>query len=111
MRIRDTGIIIGEGQPGRRNLISDVCGVQVGHCTIDADRIHTGVTVILPCADVYEKKPLAAAQVINGFGKTAGLMQIEELGCIESPIALTNTLSVHAALEGLVNIRFRIIRM
>ena len=102
MDIRDYGIIIGEGTPGKSNLITDVEGVKVGHCTIDEGDIHTGVTVIVPCADVYEQKPVAACHVINGFGKTAGLVQIEELGCIESPIALTNTLSVHAGLEGLV---------
>ncbi len=102
MRSREAGIVIGEGIPGKRNLITDVKGVRVGHETIDEGNVHTGVTVVIPCEDVYRTKPLAAVHVINGFGKSAGLMQVEELGCIESPVALTNTLSVHAALEGLV---------
>lgn len=100
MRIRER-ILIGEGTCGTNNLITDVPGVRVGHCTIDEGNIHTGVTVVLPCENVYETKPFAAVHVINGFGKSAGLMQVEELGCIESPVALTNTLSIHAALEGL----------
>lgn len=102
MRIQDFGIYAGEGKPGKNNLITDVAGVRAGHCTIDEGNVHTGVTVVIPCENVYEKKPLAAVHVINGFGKTAGLMQVEELGNIESPIALTNTLSIHAGLEGLV---------
>jgi D-aminopeptidase len=100
MRIRDR-ILIDEGTIGTNNLITDVPGVRVGHCTLDEGNIHTGVTVVMPCENVYETKPLAAVHVINGFGKSAGLMQVEELGCIESPVALTNTLSIHAALEGL----------
>ena len=102
MRSREAGIVIGEGIPGKRNLITDVKGVRAGHETIDEGNVHTGVTVVIPCEDVYRTKPVAAVHVINGFGKSAGLMQVEELGCIESPVALTNTLSVHAALEGLV---------
>lgn len=102
MRITDFGIRAGEGFPGKNNLITDVAGVKAGHCTIDEGNVHTGVTVVIPCDNVYKTKPVAAVHVINGFGKTAGLMQAEELGNIESPIALTNTLSVHAGLEGLV---------
>lgn len=106
-RIREYGITIGEGTPGPYNLITDVKGAAVGHCTLDEGNIHTGVTVIMPCEKVFEKKPAAAVHVINGFGKTAGIMQVEELGCIESPIALTNTLSVPAALEGLTRYTLR----
>jgi D-aminopeptidase len=102
MRISDFKIRTGEGKPGKNNLITDVAGVRAGHCTIDEGNVHTGVTVVIPCGNVYETKPVAAVHVINGFGKTAGLMQVEELGNLESPIALTNTLSVHAGLEGLV---------
>ncbi|MBE6993481.1 MAG: P1 family peptidase [Ruminococcaceae bacterium] len=95
----DTG-----GVPGLRNLITDVPGVTVGHCTIDTDRCKTGVTVILPCQDnMFRRKLTAAAFVHNGFGKTAGIPQIDELGTLETPIALTNTLNVgkvHDAIVG-----------
>ena len=107
MRCRDYGIVIGEGRPGAKNLISDVKGVRVGHAAIHEGNVHTGVTAVIPCEDVYERKPAAAVHVINGFGKSAGLMQVEELGCIESPVVLTNTLSIHAALEGLVRYTLR----
>lgn len=63
----------------------------------------TGVTVIIPCDGfVYERKPLAAVYALNGFGKTQGTVQIEELGVLETPIALTNTLNVGKAADGLV---------
>jgi D-aminopeptidase len=75
--------------------IADVAGVTVGHCTLDADAIQTGVTVVRPHAgDVYREKVPAAVCVINGFGKSIGLVQIEELGVLETPIALTNTFGV-----------------
>lgn len=94
-RIRDYGIIIGNGTPGRRNKITDVPGVKVGHTTINTKRHKTGVTVILPCEDnPFLNKLTAAAYVHNGFGKTQGIPQIKELGTIETPIALTNTLNV-----------------
>ena len=102
MRVQEVFEQYGEGTRGEKNLITDVKGVKAGHVTLDDDTIHTGVTVVVPCDDIYHKKPVAAVHVINGFGKTAGLMQLEELGCIESPIALTNTLSVGQCLEGLV---------
>lgn len=86
---------IGKLKTGPLNAITDVAGVRVGHCTIDTDRHKTGVTVILPCEDdIFRSKMVAACHVLNGFGKTAGLMQIQELGTLESPIALTNTLNV-----------------
>ncbi|KAA0948450.1 P1 family peptidase [Sporosarcina sp. ANT_H38] len=91
---------------GQRNTITDVLGVKVGHVTLEqvlpnGDSVCTGVTAILPhSGNVFEQKVPAASFVLNGFGKTAGLIQIEELGVIESPIMLTNTFSVGAVLEG-----------
>ena len=94
---------IGRMEHGKHNLITDVPGVKVGHCTIDNDRHKTGVTVILPCEDdIFQNKMVAACHVLNGFGKTAGLMQIQELGTLESPIALTNTLNVGLVHDALV---------
>lgn len=103
-RLRDYGIVIGEMAPGRRNKITDVPGVRVGHKTLEEEPgIHTGVTVIIPAEDnVFWKKCPAAAYVHNGFGKTCGLLQIEELGTLETPIALTNTLNVGLVADGLV---------
>ena len=91
---------------GKWNRITDVPGVKVGHITLDeqlpdGDYICTGVTAILPhSGNIFEHKVPAASFVLNGFGKTVGLIQIEELGVIESPIMLTNTFSVGAVLEG-----------
>ena len=88
---------------GRRNSISDVDGVTVGHCTIDTPRHKTGVTVVMPCRDdVFLNKMVCACHVLNGFGKSAGLMQNQELGTLESPIALTNTLNVGLVHDALV---------
>ena len=90
VRASDLGITIGSLPRGRRNLISDVPGVRVGHTTIDRGEYQTGVTVILPPAEnPFVHKMTAAAQVINGFGKTLGLVQLDELGTLETPIALT----------------------
>jgi len=94
---------VGRMEKGGRNAITDVPGVRVGHCTVDNARHKTGVTVILPCEDdIYQQKMVAACHVLNGFGKTAGLMQIEELGTLETPIALTNTLNVGLAHDAMV---------
>ncbi len=74
-----------------------MAGVTVGHCTLSEGAIQTGVTVIRPHAgDLYHDRVPAAAAVLNGFGKSIGLMQLEELGLIETPIALTNTFGVPA---------------
>lgn len=104
MRIADYGVQVGSLPRGARNKITDVPGVRVGHATIHDERHHTGVTVILPCADnMFKSKLTAASFVLNGFGKTQGLVQIDELGTLETPIALTNTLNVgkvHDALVG-----------
>lgn len=103
-RARERGIIIGEMPAGPRNLITDVPGITVGHVTIAEGSHNTGVTVIMPCQDnPFTSKLTAAGHVLNGFGKTAGLMQLDELGTIETPIALTNTLNVglvHNAMVG-----------
>ena len=94
-RIRDYGIAVGHLKTGPRNKITDVAGVRVGHCTLTDPNHRTGVTVIEPCTDnIFSRKMIAACHVINGFGKSAGLVQISELGTLESPIALTNTLNV-----------------
>ena len=93
----------GELPHGRRNSIADVSGVTVGHATVDRGDVHTGVTVVVPCeGPVIARRPVAAAHVLNGFGKTCGLVQVGELGCIETPIALTNTLCVGRVADGLV---------
>ncbi len=88
---------------GQRNSITDVPGVRVGHYTVDTPRHKTGVTVVLPCEDdIFRSKMVAACHVLNGFGKTAGLMQIQELGTLETPIALTNTLNVGLVHDAMV---------
>ena len=102
-RIRDYGITIGSLPPGKKNAITDISGVTVGHCTIDTPRHKTGVTVILPSPEnIFQNKLPASAYVLNGFGKTAGLLQVQELGTLESPIALTNTLNVGLVQDALV---------
>ncbi|EAY70361.1 L-aminopeptidase/D-esterase [Burkholderia dolosa AU0158] len=82
---------------GPRGTIADVPGVTVGHCTLDAGDVQTGVTVVKPHpGDLYRSKVPAGAAVINGFGKSVGLVQVDELGTLETPIALTNTFGVAA---------------
>src|SRR5687768_2825473 len=103
-RARDLGIAPGAGKTGPGNAITDVAGVLVGHATISTgDRVRTGVTTVLPHGgNLFREKVPGAVFVGNAFGKLAGSTQVEELGTIETPIALTNTLSVGAAMEGLV---------
>ncbi len=102
-RIRDLGVVIGSMPTGSRNTITDVPGVTVGHCTVDTDTHKTGVTVILPVQDnIFLNKCVAASCALNGFGKTLGLMQIDELGTLETPIAITNTLNVGLVHDALV---------
>lgn len=98
-------IRIGVLQSGKSNSITDVSGVMVGHTTIiKADSIRTGVTAILPHnGNLFQQKVPAAVYTGNGFGKLAGTTQIKELGNIESPIILTNTLSVATAMNGVVS--------
>lgn len=96
-------LTIGKLKKGPRNTIADIPGVTVGHCTIDNNRHKTGVTVVLPCEDdIFRNKMVAACHVLNGFGKTAGLMQIQELGTLETPIALTNTLNIGLVHDAMV---------
>jgi D-aminopeptidase len=86
---------VGALASGRRDSICDVAGVTVGHATLANASVQTGVTVVRPHAgDVYRDKVPAAVTVLNGFGKSVGLVQVEELGVLETPIALTNTFSV-----------------
>ena len=103
-RARDFGIEIGILPIGINNSITDVGGVMVGHSTkIEGPSIRTGVTAILPHqGNLFQDKVPAAIFVGNGFGKLAGSTQIEELGNIESPIILTNTLSVATGLQGII---------
>lgn len=86
---------IGNLLQGERNAITDVAGVTVGHRTLADGPVQTGVTVIRPHAgDPFRDKVPAAAVVLNGFGKSVGLLQVEELGVLETPVGLTNTFSV-----------------
>jgi D-aminopeptidase len=103
-RARDIGLATGVLSPGPLNAITDVAGVRVGHTTlVQGDHVRTGVTVIVPhSGNVFQDKVPGAVFVGNAFGKLAGSTQVEELGTIETPIALTNTLSVGAVVEGLV---------
>ena len=103
-RARDIGLRPGVFEPGVKNAITDVDGVSVGHATLnEGDHIRTGVTVIVPHpGNIFQDKVPGAVFVGNAFGKLAGSTQVDELGTIETPIALTSTLSVGAAVEGLV---------
>jgi D-aminopeptidase len=107
-RLRDFGIDIGIFSPGKYNAITDVGGVKVGHFTlIEGDDIRTGVTAILPHGkNLFQQKVPAAIYIGNGFGKLAGYSQVEELGNIETPIILTNTLSVPIAADALIDYVF-----
>lgn len=94
---------IGSMPKGKLNKITDVPGVLVGHTTIDTLRHKTGVTVVLPPGkNSFTEKLVAASFVLNGFGKTLGLVQVDELGTIETPIALTNTLNVGLVHDAMV---------
>lgn len=103
-RLRDHGIKIGILQPGKLNAITDVPGVKVGHKTlIVGDSVRTGVTAILPHGgNIFQEKVPAAMYLGNGFGKLAGYSQVKELGNIEAPIVLTNTLSVPIGVDALI---------
>lgn len=89
---------------GKLNAITDVAGVKVGHFTLEkGDTVHTGVTAILPHGgNIFQHKVPAAIYVGNGFGKLAGITQVQELGNIESPILLTSTLSVPTAIDAAI---------
>ena len=104
-RARDLGIHIGAFAAGPHDAITDVRGVAVGHATLrDGLRQNTGVTVVLPQpGNPFRDKVTAALVVQNGFGKLVGGTQLQELGELESPIALTGTLNVHRVADGLLD--------
>lgn len=103
-RARELGITPGAGVPGPLNAITDVAGVRVGQTTvISGDSVRTGVTAILPHeGNLFRDKVPGGVFVGNAFGKLAGSTQVQELGTIESPIVLTNTLSVGTAMDAVV---------
>ena len=105
VRARELGIQPGVLPAGKLNAITDVAGVKVGHVTLRiGDNVRTGVTAILPHdGNIFQHKVPAAVYAGNGFGKLIGSTQIDELGVIESPIVLTNTLSVWRAAEALAD--------
>ena len=102
--LREWGVPTGIFETGKYNAITDVPGVTVGHVTcIEGDSIRTGVTAIVPHqGNIFSNKVPAAIYVGNGFGKLAGVTQVRELGNIETPVILTNTLSVAAGIEGAI---------
>lgn len=104
-RVRELGIEPGILNPGRWNAITDVKGVKVGHTTlIMGDSVRTGVTVIIPHeGNLFLEKVPAAVSVGNGFGKALGFTQVVELGNLETPVILTNTLSVFTAANAIVD--------
>jgi D-aminopeptidase len=103
-RSRDFGVTPGIFSPGRWNAITDVEGVRVGHRTlVRGESVRTGVTAILPHGgNLFQDKVPAAVYVGNGFGKAAGFLQIQELGNLETPVVLTNTLAVGTGIEAVV---------
>jgi len=104
-RLREFGIKTGILDPGPLNAITDVPGVRVGHVTlIEGDNIRTGVTAILPHeGNIFQEKVPGAIYIANGYGKLTGISQVEELGSIETPIILTNTLSVPTAADAVID--------
>lgn len=103
-RARDLGIAPGVLPPGKLNAITDVAGVRVGHVTlIEGESIRTGVTAVLPHGgNLFRDKVAAGIHVGNAFGKLAGSTQVAELGTLETPIVLTNTLSIAEGIAGAV---------
>ncbi|HSI68721.1 MAG TPA: P1 family peptidase [Gillisia sp.] len=104
LRARDLGVTIGVLPTGSRNAITDVDGVLVGHTTLfEGEAVRTGVTAILPHGgNIFQHKVPAAVYVGNGFGKLAGSTQIQELGNLETPVILTNTLNVATAMDAII---------
>jgi len=95
---------IGDLQTGKRNNICDVEGVLVGHSTVETENIHTGITAILPHnGNMFKEKVVSSSYSYNGYGKSMGLIQVEELGTIETPILLTNTLNIGKVSDGLIS--------
>lgn len=104
-RLRDYGVKIGVMKTGTLNAITDVKGVKVGHTTIQqGDTINTGVTAIIPAeGNLFQSKVPAAIYIGNGFGKLMGISQVKELGNVETPIVLTNTLSIATAADAIID--------
>jgi len=104
-RARELGLKFGVLEPGKYNAITDVKGVKVGHTTlIKGEAVRTGVTAIIPApGNIFQDKLPAAIYVGNGFGKLAGITQVKELGNLETPIILTNTLSVPVAMDAVID--------
>jgi D-aminopeptidase len=111
-RLRDLGISLGHYLPGRYNAITDVPGVLVGHSTIIEGHgpltpgrgpVRTGVTAILPNHDVFDERVVGSGFILNGAGEVAGLTQVMEWGLIETPILLTNTLSVATCVDAMID--------
>lgn len=101
-RVRDF-LTIGSLPAGPYSAITDVPGVRVGHVSLREGDLRTGVTAVVPHGgNLYRQKVTAAAAVLNGYGKSAGLMQVEELGSVESPILLTSTLNVPRVSDALI---------
>ena len=107
-RLRDYGITPGVLPTGTYNALTDVPGVKVGNVTkIEGTDMRTGVTAILPHdGNLFRKKVPAAVYVGNGFGKLAGVTQVRELGNIEAPVILTNTLNVAEGIIGGIEYTF-----
>nr|WP_217910022.1 P1 family peptidase [Pseudenhygromyxa sp. WMMC2535] len=111
--MRELGVHIGRYPPGRYNAITDVPGVQVGHCTLISGEgplragvgpVRTGVTAILPNrGQVFDQRVVGSGFILNGAGEVSGLTQVMEWGLIETPIVLTNTLSVGTCSEAVVD--------
>ena len=100
---RDFGLSVGQLPTGPSNSLADIDDLSFGHVTLSNGAVQTGVSVIHPTQDSpFEQKCPAASHIINGFGKSIGLMQLDELGQLETPIVLTNTLSVGTAATALV---------
>lgn len=104
-RAREAGVVVGSMAPGPHNAITDVDGVGVGHATlVEGTRLHTGVTAIVPHpGNIYRQRVPAAIVVGNGFGKLAGITQVQELGELETPVLLTGTLSTWKVADATVD--------
>ena len=105
LRASEAGITIGVMKPGKLNAITDVAGLKVGQTSLVAgDSVRTGVTAILPhSGNLFQQKVPAAIYIGNGFGKLAGSTQVQELGNLETPVILTNTISVPAAMQAVIS--------
>lgn len=102
-RLRDYEVNIGRLETGFYNAITDVEGVTVGHVTLSQGDMQTGVTAVIPHqGNMFKEKLIASSHVINGFGKTMGTIQMQELGVLETPILLTNTLSIGTVSDALI---------